>query len=159
MRRKSHNLYWGVWSGWARRGCVQPPISKVVFPIDGAWFSPKYQRQGQAVPSNQKRTCPRYPASAQNFRIDGNRSYARFAVDIPPFVSWILAAWTTTDNKYSSTSTTMCRFLPFVFSSVNSSCLAGCYRFHTLGINDCLAWTLLWYAPPMRDREIKNCHS
>ena len=30
---------------------------------------------------------PRYPASAQNFWIDGHRSYARFAVDIPPFVS------------------------------------------------------------------------
>ena len=58
---------------------------------------------------------PRYPASAQNFWIDGHRSYARFAVDIPPFVSWILAAWTTTDNKQPSTSTTMCRFLPFVF--------------------------------------------
>ena len=30
---------------------------------------------------------PRYPASAQNFWIDGYRSYARLAVDIPPFVS------------------------------------------------------------------------
>ena len=86
---------------------------------------------------------PRYPASAQNFQIDGNRSYAHFAVDMPPFVSWILATWTTTDNKHPSTSTTMCRFLPFVFSSVNSSCLAGYYRFHTLGINDRIAWTLL----------------
>ena len=37
----------------------------------------------------------------------------------------------------------MCRFLPFVFSSVNSSCLAGCYRFYTLGINDRIVWTLL----------------
>ena len=59
---------------------------------------------------------PRYLASVQNFWIDGYRSYACLAVDIPPFVSWILAAWTTTDNQQPSTSTTMCRFLPFVFS-------------------------------------------
>ena len=58
----------------------------------------------------------RAPASAQIFWIDGNRSYARFAVDMPPCVSWILAAWTTTDNKQPGTSTTMYRFLPFVFS-------------------------------------------
>ena len=31
-------------------------------------------------------------------------------------MSWILAAWTATDSKQPSTSTTMCRFLPFVFS-------------------------------------------
>ena len=27
----------------------------------------------------------------------------------------------------------MCRFLPFVFPSVNSAVFAGCCRFHTLG--------------------------
>ena len=64
-----------------------------------------------------------YPAPAQNFWIDTNRLYARFAVDIPPFLSWILAAWTTTDNKQSSTSTTMCRLLSFLFPSVNSRLL------------------------------------
>ena len=41
------------------------------------------------------------------------------------------------------TSTTMCRFLPFVFPSVNPAFFAGCYCFHTLGINDRIAWTLL----------------
>ena len=66
---------------------------------------------------------PRYPASAQSFWIDGYRIHARSAVDIPPFVSWILAAWTTADSKQPSTSTTMCRFLPFVFPSVNSRLL------------------------------------
>ena len=84
----------------------------------------------------------RYPASAQNLWIDGYRIYARLSVDIPPFVLWILAAWTTTDSKQPSTSTTMCRFLPFVFPSVNSTFFAGCCCFHTLGIDDCAAWTL-----------------
>lgn len=84
------------------------------FPIGEAWSSPRYQNQGGVAPSRQKQTCLD-PASAQNFWIEGYRSYACLAVEIPPFVSWILAAWTTTDSKHPSTSTTMCRFLSFVF--------------------------------------------
>ena len=38
MRWKSHNLCWGVWNDWARRGCVQPLSAKGVFPIGAAWF-------------------------------------------------------------------------------------------------------------------------
>ena len=34
-------------------------------------------------------------------------------------------------------------FSAFRFSPINSAFFAGCYRFHTLGINDRVAWTLL----------------
>lgn len=41
-----------------------------------------------------------------------------------------------TGSRFPMVSTTICRFLPFVFPSVHSTSFAVCHCFHALGIND-----------------------
>ena len=50
-----------------------------------------------------------------NLDIEGYLSKACLATTILLFVSWTFAAWTLTDSRHPKTSTTICRFLPFVF--------------------------------------------
>ena len=143
MKRRFHNLYWGVWNDWARRGCVPPPSATGEFPIDGAWFSLKYQRQAQAVPSNQKR---KYPDIQRPHRISESTDTAHMLVLRSIFHFLCLEYWQhgpqQTANSPAHPLQCAASCLSF-FSSINSSFFAGRYRFHTLGINDCVAWTLL----------------
>ena len=90
--------------------------------------------------SNLSTKVPRYPASAQKASIEGYFSQAFRATRIPDFVSWMFAAWTVTASKFPIVSTTMCRFLPFVFSSVNSALFTVYHCFDTLRINKCITW-------------------
>lgn len=69
----------------------------------------------QSLTGIKRKSPPGIPASAQKRSRDGYLLHACFAGMIPAFVSWIFAACTTTASRFPNVSTTMCRFLPFVF--------------------------------------------
>jgi len=57
---------------------------------------------------------------------------------MPPFVSWIFAAWTRIHRRFPIVSVTMCRFLPFVFSPVISVIFSVTRCFYALWIDQCV---------------------
>jgi len=74
----------------SKRAFNDPP-PREFFPFVGLDFSDiSTPRPNCSSTSDIK--VPLYPASAQNFRMEGYRAYACFAAEIPAFVSWILAA-------------------------------------------------------------------
>ncbi len=106
--------------------CVRQPNARAVSPIGEVWFLRKYQLSSQIHSEHHLQKC-RDTLHLHKMPLELSFFYGFSYWQISCFVSCMLAAWTTTDNRLPIVSTTICILRPFVFSinSLLSACSFG----------------------------------